>query len=46
MDKQLPAHMKNIMAQRHVKFYNVNAVKIAQAIGLGGRINMIMMGAF
>ena len=46
MDKQLPAHMKNIMAQRHVKFYNVNAVKIAQAIGLGGRINMIMMAAF
>ena len=46
MERQLPAHMKNLIAQRKVKFYNVNAVKIAQEIGLGGRINMIMMAAF
>ena len=46
MEKQLPARMKNLIATRKVRFFNVNAVKIAQEIGLGGRINMVMMAAF
>ncbi len=46
MEKQLPASMKNIIARKHLKFYNIDAVKVAQEVGLGGRINMIMQTAF
>jgi pyruvate-ferredoxin/flavodoxin oxidoreductase len=46
MEKHLPASMKNAIAKKHVKFYNVDAVKVAQEVGLGGRINMIMQTAF
>ncbi|WP_125152105.1 pyruvate:ferredoxin (flavodoxin) oxidoreductase [Clostridium rectalis] len=46
LDKQLPASMKNFIAKNNIKFCTINAVKIAQEIGLGGRINMIMQAAF
>ena len=32
--------------EKNIEFYTLNAVKIAQEIGLGGRINMIMQAAF
>ena len=38
--------MKNYLAKNGIKFYTVNATKIAQDIGLGNRINMIMQSAF
>ncbi|MCM8711721.1 pyruvate:ferredoxin (flavodoxin) oxidoreductase [Clostridium sp. SYSU_GA19001] len=46
LEKHLPANMKRFIAENNIKFYTVNAVKIAQEIGLGGRINMIMQAAF
>ncbi|MDR2819547.1 MAG: pyruvate:ferredoxin (flavodoxin) oxidoreductase [Desulfovibrio sp.] len=46
MEKHLPASIKRIIARKKLKFYNVDAVKVAQEIGLGGRINMIMQTAF
>ncbi len=46
MEKQLPDHVKRTIAQRNLKFYNIDAVKIASEIGLGGRINMVMQAAF
>ncbi|MCD6261436.1 MAG: pyruvate:ferredoxin (flavodoxin) oxidoreductase [Deltaproteobacteria bacterium] len=46
MDKKLPASMKRVLARQKVRFYNIDAVKIASALGLGGRINMIMQAAF
>ncbi|MCC9296552.1 pyruvate:ferredoxin (flavodoxin) oxidoreductase [Clostridium sp. WLY-B-L2] len=46
VDEKLPAAMKKYIAEHNIKFYTVNAVKIAQEIGLGGRINMIMQSAF
>jgi len=46
MDRELPASMKNIIAQKKLKFYNIDAIKLAEEIGLGGRINMIMQAAF
>ncbi len=42
----LPNSLKKNIAQRHLKFYNIDAVKIADEIGLGGRINMIMQTVF
>ena len=46
MEQHLPASMKRIIARKKLKFYNIDAVKVAQEVGLGGRINMIMQTAF
>ncbi|HYH03640.1 MAG TPA: pyruvate:ferredoxin (flavodoxin) oxidoreductase, partial [Bacillota bacterium] len=46
MEEKLPASMKQVIAQKHLKFYNIDAVKIAGEVGLGGRINAIMQAAF
>ena len=46
MDEKLPAAMRQTIARKKIKFYNIDAVKIAQEVGLGGRINMIMQTAF
>jgi len=42
----LPATMKRYLFKNHINFYTLDAVAIAQQIGLGGRINMIMQAAF
>ena len=46
INEKLPAAMKRYIAENNIEFYTLNAVKIAQEIGLGGRINMIMQAAF
>ena len=46
LEEKLPAAYKRFMANNNIKFYTINAVAIAQEIGLGGRINMIMQSAF
>ena len=46
MEEKLPAAMRRTIAQKKLKFYNIDAVKIAGQVGLGGRINMIMQTAF
>lgn len=46
LNAQLPAAMKNYIAKNDIKFYTINAVDIAEEIGLGNRINMVMQSAF
>ncbi|MGE5494251.1 MAG: pyruvate:ferredoxin (flavodoxin) oxidoreductase [Burkholderiales bacterium] len=46
MEKELPAEMKNAIAKKKVKFYNIDAIKLAQQAGMGGRINTVMQSAF
>ena len=46
LDEKLPAVTKRYIADNNINFYIVNAVKIAQDLGLGGRFNMIMQSAF
>ncbi len=46
MEKQLPADMRRVIAQKRLKFYRIDAVALAEKAGLGGRINMIMQTAF
>jgi pyruvate-ferredoxin/flavodoxin oxidoreductase len=46
MEEKLPARMRRTIARKKLKFYNIDAVKIASEVGLGGRINMIMQTAF
>ncbi len=46
MEKELPGKLKREIAEKKVKFYAIDAVKVATEAGLGGRINMIMQTAF
>ncbi|TDO91285.1 pyruvate-ferredoxin/flavodoxin oxidoreductase [Halanaerobium saccharolyticum] len=46
LDKNLPAEMKKYIADHDINFYTINAVDIAQEVGLGQRINMVMQTAF
>ena len=38
--------MQKDIIEKNVKVYNVNALKIAEEVGLGGRINTVMQAAF
>jgi pyruvate-ferredoxin/flavodoxin oxidoreductase len=46
MEEKIPASLRSTIAKKKLKFYNIDAVKIAGEVGLGGRINMIMQTAF
>ncbi len=46
LNEKLPASLKRYIARHHINFYTIDAIGIAQDIGLGGRINMIMQSAF
>ena len=44
--KRIPNKVKRILAAKKVKFYIINATKLARDIGLGNRSNTIMQSAF
>ena len=46
LEIHLPATMKRYIANHNINFNTINAVGIAEEIGLGGRVNMIMQSAF
>ena len=46
MEKELPASMKRTIASKHIRFYNIDAIKLAREVGMGKRINTIMQSAF
>jgi len=46
LDANLPNDMRRTIATKHLKFYTIDAVKIAEQVGLGGRINMVMQTVF
>ncbi len=46
MEKELPASMKRAIAEKKLRFYNIDAIKLAREVGMGGRINTIMQSAF
>lgn len=46
LEDKIPASIKRTIAKKDIDFYIIDAVGIAQDIGLGGRINMIMQAAF
>ncbi len=43
---KLPSEMQQQIVDKKLKFYVIDAVKIAKELGLGARINMIMQTAF
>ena len=46
MERELPAEMKRTIANKKLRFYNIDAIKIAREVGMGSRINTIMQSAF
>ncbi|MBP5584758.1 MAG: pyruvate:ferredoxin (flavodoxin) oxidoreductase [Lentisphaeria bacterium] len=46
LDEKLPAHVKRTLAERHAKLYLIDAVAIAERLGLGSHINMVLQAAF
>lgn len=46
LDKMLPGSLKSYLALNNIDFYTINATQIAEEIGLGNRINMVMQSAF
>ncbi|MEG0907585.1 pyruvate:ferredoxin (flavodoxin) oxidoreductase [Lactococcus garvieae] len=46
LDRNLPAQLKKYIAENTIRFYTIDAAKIAHTTGLGRRINTIMQVAF
>ncbi|MEG0128552.1 pyruvate:ferredoxin (flavodoxin) oxidoreductase [Clostridium sp.] len=46
LERKLNTKIKRELARKNVKFYIINAASIAEEVGLGKRINMIMQTAF
>lgn len=46
LEKKLPARLKRDIASKKLEFYNIDATGIAQQVGLGKRVNMIMQAVF
>ena len=46
LEENLPASLKRSIAANDIKFYILNATKIAGEVGLGNRTNMVMQAAF
>ncbi len=46
MEKNIPGDVRKTLYDKKINFFNIDAVKIAAAVGLGGRINMIMQTCF
>jgi len=46
LDARLPVALKKQLASKKAKFYIIDAAKIADEIGLHGRINMVLQSAF
>lgn len=44
--KHIPENMKQVIQEKKIRFYTINAFEVAEKIGLGRRINMIMQTAF
>jgi len=44
--EHLTKKMQEQIIEKHIRFYNINALEIAEAAGLGTRINTVMQAAF
>ncbi len=46
MESRLPARLRRDLARKGAKFYNIDATSLAEEVGLGVRINVIMETVF
>ncbi|MBQ8468939.1 MAG: pyruvate:ferredoxin (flavodoxin) oxidoreductase [Clostridia bacterium] len=45
-ERYIPANVRSTIAKKHLKFYCIDAEKIAESVGLNRRINLVMQTAF
>ncbi len=46
LDANLPAAMKREIARKHIRLFTVDAIEIANRLGLGSHINTVLQAAF
>ena len=46
LEKMLPENFKKQIAEKDIKFYTIDAYTIAEKLGLGSKINLVMQSAF
>ena len=46
LEENIPASIRNYIAENDINFYIIDAMKIASEVGFGNRINMVMQSAF
>lgn len=46
MEPNLPSRLKKQIAEKNVKFYNINAIKVGKLTGLGKRVNQVLQTVF
>ncbi len=46
LETELPASLKRAIANKKLRFYTIDAIRLAREVGMGGRINTIMQSAF
>ena len=46
LENKLPAAVRRQIAQKHIRFYTIDATKIAGELGLGSHVNMVLQAAF
>ena len=46
LEDRLPGAVKRALAEKNIRFYIIDAYKIARELGLGTRINMVMQAVF
>ena len=46
LEEKLPNNVKKYMADNNIKFYTIDATKIAKDLGLGNRANTVLQAAF
>ena len=46
LEKRLPGQVRRIIAERGIRFFTIDATRIARELGLGNRINTVLQAAF
>ena len=46
LEQNLPASMKRALAEKHARFYTIDAIGIARKLGLGSRTNTVLQASF
>ena len=46
LERNLPNRVKRTLAQNNINFYTIDAISIAQELGLGNRTNTVLQSAF
>ncbi len=46
LEKHLPNKVKKLLAERHARFYIIDATRLAWELGLGNRTNTVLQAAF